>query len=287
MNTAINDKLDLLIALAAKDCGNDDVEMFRSLDTSDVNLGNNFYAKQRRAINKYKRKPAITLIRKCLIRVAVALMAILSFGFMTVMAMPDLKEAVFEAVVEWYDNHISIRFEPSGGKNNEPTDTTTSTTTSSTSTTTSSTSTSSTSTTTSSTSTSTSSTPSGITGESDSSNSAITPPTRIEKVMKPTYIPEGAEEDLVTSNKIVVTIDYYIGDDVDLSFSQRLLDNNGVFFDDNVISYDIEVNGYSAVLLEFESGMKAIAWTDGAYYYYILSTISDVNELIKIASSVR
>ena len=268
MNTAINDKLDLLIALAAKDCGNDDVEMFRSLDTSDVNLGNNFYAKQRRTINKYKRKPAITLIRKCLIRVAVALMAILSFGFMTVMAMPDLKEAVFEAVVEWYDNHISIRFEPSGGKNNEPTDTTTSTTTSSTS-------------------TSTSSTPSGITGESDSSNSAITPPTIIEKVMKPTYIPEGAEEDLVTSNKIVVTIDYYIGDDVVLSFSQRLLDNNGVFFDDNVISYDIEVNGYSAVLLEFESGMKAIAWTDGAYYYYILSTISDVNELIKIASSVR
>ena len=269
MNTAINDKLDLLIALAAKDCGNDDVEMFRSLDTSDVNLGNNFYAKQRRTINKYKRKPAITLIRKCLIRVAVALMAILSFGFMTVMAMPDLKEAVFEAVVEWYDNHISIRFEPSGGKNNEPTDTTTSTTTSSTS-------------------TSTSSTPSGITGESDSSNSAITPPTIIEKVMKPTYIPEGAEEDIVTINKAVVTIDYYIGDDWIMSYYQAPYSNDDKLFDNNVsISYDIKVNGYSAVLLEFESGMKAIAWTDGAYYYDIFSTISDVNELIKIASSVR
>ena len=61
MNTEINDKLDVLIALSAKDCGNDDVEMFRSLDKSDVNLGKNFYAKQRRIVNKYERKPTVTL----------------------------------------------------------------------------------------------------------------------------------------------------------------------------------------------------------------------------------
>lgn len=98
MNTEINDKLDVLIALSAKDCGNDDVEMFRSLDKSDVNLGKNFYAKQRRIVNKYERKPTVTLLRKCLIRVAVALMALMSVGFLTVMAVPDLREAVFEAV---------------------------------------------------------------------------------------------------------------------------------------------------------------------------------------------
>lgn len=99
MNTEINDKLDVLIALSAKDCGNDDVEIFRSLDTSNVSLERNFYAKQRRTINKYKRRPTVTLLRKCLIRVAVALMALMSVGFLTVMAVPDLREAVFEAVI--------------------------------------------------------------------------------------------------------------------------------------------------------------------------------------------
>ena len=38
MNTEINDKLDVLIALSAKDCGNDDVEMFLSLTNTNVNL---------------------------------------------------------------------------------------------------------------------------------------------------------------------------------------------------------------------------------------------------------
>lgn len=98
MNTEINDKLDVLIALSAKDCGNDDVEIFRSLDTSDINLGKIFYAKQRRTINKYERKTTVTLLRKCLIRVAVALMALMSVGFLTVMAVPDIGASIFIVV---------------------------------------------------------------------------------------------------------------------------------------------------------------------------------------------
>lgn len=48
MSTEAGDKLDLLIAFAARDCGNDDVEMFRELDTSGVTLSDSFYAGQRR-----------------------------------------------------------------------------------------------------------------------------------------------------------------------------------------------------------------------------------------------
>lgn len=264
MNTEINDKLDVLIALSAKDCGNDDIEIFRSLDTSDINLGKDFYAKQRRTINKYECKTTVTLLRKCLIRVAVALMALMSVGFLTVMAVSDLREAVFEAVVEWYDNYVSIRFEPSGGENNEPTDITSST---SSSTTTSS---------------------SGINGESDSTNTAITPPTTIEKVMKPTYIPEGAEEDIVKDSKAGIVIDYYLGDDVILSFIQTLYKDKDKLYDNKAsISYDVDVNGYNAIALEFESGGWAIIWTNGAYYYYVHSAIFDIDELLKVASSVR
>lgn len=100
MNTEINDKLDLMIAYSAKECGSDDVEMFRSLDTTKVSLSKEFYIKKNRTISRYKRKPALAVLRKCLVRAAVALMAVMAFGFLTVMAIPDLREAVFEAVVE-------------------------------------------------------------------------------------------------------------------------------------------------------------------------------------------
>ena len=224
-----------------------------SLDKSDVNLGKNFYAKQRRIVNKYEREPTVTLLRKCLIRVAVALMALMSVGFLTVMAVPDLREAVFEAVVEWYDNYVSIRFEPSHGENKEPTDTTSS----------------------------------EITGEPGSLNVEITPPTIIEKVMKPTYIPKGAEEEVVTNNKFMVIIDYYLGDDLILSFTQTPYNSKDKLFDNKAsISREIDVNGYSAVILEFESDGQAIIWTDGVYYYYIHSTILDINELMNAAISV-
>lgn len=97
MNIEIGDKLDLLIAFSANDCGNDDVEMFRNLDTSDVTLSNEFYARLRRLINRYKRKPTLTLTRKFLVRVAVALMAIMSIGFLTAMAIPNVRNAIFDS----------------------------------------------------------------------------------------------------------------------------------------------------------------------------------------------
>ncbi len=255
MNTDIKDKLDVLIALSAKECGNDDVEMFKNLDTSGVELSDGFYAKQRRLINRYKRRPVLIMFRKCLVRVAVALMALMSVGFLTVMAVPDLREAVFEAVVKWYENYVSIRFEPSGGENSDEPDT---------------------------------SLGSGGTYEPSGSDVAITSPTKIEKVMKPTYIPEGAEEDIVKDSKAGVVIDYYLGDDVVLSFLQTLYKDKDKLFDNKAsVSYDIKVNGSNAVLLEFESNGLAIIWTDGDYYYYVYSIKLDIDELIRVASSVR
>lgn len=257
MNTEINDKLDLLIAFSANDCGKDDVEMFRNLDTSGVILSDDFYVRQRRLINRYKRKPTLTLFRKCLVRVAVALMAIMSIGFLTAMAIPNVRNAIFDAVVEWYENYISVRFEPNYGENTDKTDT--------------------------------SSVIPG-TDNHESSDIAITPPTKIEKVMKPMYVPNGVEEDIVANNKTVAIIDYYLGDDLILSFTQTLYNNRDMLYDNKVsTSYDIDINGYNALALELEgeSNNKAIIWTDGVYYYYIHSTLLDFDELTRVAASVE
>lgn len=48
------------------------------------------------------------------VRIAVALMALMSLCVITVVAIPDLREAVSGAVVEWYKDCISVKFEPDG-----------------------------------------------------------------------------------------------------------------------------------------------------------------------------
>ena len=258
MNTEMNDKLDLLIAFSATDCGNDDVEMFKNLDTSGVTFSEDFYVKQRRLINKYKRKPALILLRKCFVRVAVVLMAMMSIAFLTAMATPNVRNAIFDAVVEWYDDHISVRFEPNSGTSSDESDTLSS------------------------------SEVTDYTDCLDDSHTALTPPDTIEKVMKPSYAPKDVEEDIVTNNRFTVVIDYYLGDDLILSFTQALYDDRDKLYDNKVgVSHSIEVNGYRAVVLELESNGLEIIWTDGVYYYDVYSTTIDLDELIKVASSVQ
>lgn len=252
MNTEINDKLDLMIAYSAKECGSDDVEMFRSLDTTEVSLSKEFYIKKNRTISRYKRKPALAVLRKCLVRAAVALMAVMAFGFLTVMAIPDLREAVFEAVVEWYENYISIRFEPGESAASESADKA-----------------------------------SDTNGEPGSEQIAV-PPTTIEKVMKPTYIPDGAEEDVVISNKTSVMIDYYIGDELCCNFGQYLLKDGGERFDNTAVEVSsTEICGYTASIIKYADNVtKGIAWTDGEYYYHILTETLDMEDIMKMAQSI-
>lgn len=149
MNTELNDKLDLIIAWAARDCENDEAEKFKNIDTSGVVLSAGFYARKRRLIGRYKLRPALAVCRKCFVRVAVALMALMSIGFLTVMAIPNVRNAMFDAVVEWYEDYVSVRFEPSGAQ--EPDGT------------------------------------SDI--DPDTTVASVTPPTKIEKIMKPTLRP--------------------------------------------------------------------------------------------------
>lgn len=248
MKTELNDKLDLLIAWAARDCENDEAEKFKNIDTSGVVLSAGFYARKRRLIGRYKLRPALAVCRKCFVRVAVVLMALMSIGFLTVMAIPNVRNAMFDAVVEWYENYVSVRFEPSGAQ--EPDGT------------------------------------SDI--DPDTTSASVTPPTKIEKIMKPTYIPQGAEEDIVLCNMINMTIDYYSGDDMIMSFAQTVFANGERLLDNGIPDMrNIEINGNSAVTFRHDSEGDVVIWTDGEYYYHLSSTVLGIDELVKIASSVK
>ena len=105
------DKLDYLIALASIGCGDDDVEWFNNLDTSTVVFDQSFYRIRDRKIRRYKRKPFVNAFKKVMSRVAVAILAIISAGTLAVAAIPSLREAVFGAIVEWYEDYLTINYE--------------------------------------------------------------------------------------------------------------------------------------------------------------------------------
>lgn len=114
MNTWTDDKLDMLICLAARECGNDDVEAFDNTDTGDTKLSHGFYARARRTVSRYRHRTMLKTLHRVSVRIAVALMALMSLCVITVVAIPDLREAVRGAVVEWYNDCISVKFEPDG-----------------------------------------------------------------------------------------------------------------------------------------------------------------------------
>lgn len=112
MNTWTDDKLDMLICLAARQCGNDDVEAFDNTDTNDIKLSHGFYARARRTVSRYRHRTMMKTLHRVSVRIAVALMALMSLCVITVVAIPDLRHAVSGAVVEWYNDCISVKFEP-------------------------------------------------------------------------------------------------------------------------------------------------------------------------------
>ncbi len=244
MNTELNDKLDLIIAWAARDCENDEAEKFKNIDTSGVVLSAGFYARKRRLIGRYKLRPALAVCRKCFVRVAVALMALMSIGFLTVMAIPDVRNAMFDAVVEWYEDYIAVRLDP--GKDGDHTGE----------------------------------------GTSSSAGGALT---RVERAMKPTYIPQqNVEEDVIRNSESGVVIDYYVGDDLILTYYQMIYDGSETLIDSDISDmYDTEINGNKAVVIKHRSEGYMIIWTDGEYYFQLHSTVFGTDELIKIASSVK
>ena len=90
------------------------------------------------------------------------------------------------------------------------------------------------------------------------------------------------------NNKSSVVIDYFLGDDLILSFSQTIFDDREKLFDNiGLNACEIVIDGYKAVAFEYETEGYAIIWTDGEYYYQVCSTTIDKDELIKVASSVR
>lgn len=120
-----SDKFDHLIALAAMKCAEEDAKELNELDTSSVKFDPSYYRKRAKMINGRKRRPALKRARTVTLRVAAAIMIISMLGCVMIGCVPEWREAIFGAIVEWYDSFFAVRFETPGGSEpeTEPTDT--------------------------------------------------------------------------------------------------------------------------------------------------------------------
>lgn len=252
------DKLDMIIALAAKDCGNDDVELLDNLDVSEVALDKHFHRRKTRIVEKHKRYPTMLALKKGILRVAIVLMVIMSLGFTTIMAISPMRTAVFEVVIKWYEDYITIRYEPtnkevndaSGGEGNE------------------------------------------IKNNDENppiNDSVIIPPTVIEEVRKPTALPKNVVEDIVIQNKSFVCIDYYEDGEFAYTFNQMLLKDRDMYLDnEGAIVETVDINGDSGTVIQHtEFSGISIVWSDGEYIYQMITQSTNLDELIHLCRSVQ
>ena len=262
------DKLDYLIGLASVGCGDDDVEMFNNLDTSKVVLDEEFYRVRDRRIRKHKRAPFVKTMRRVLARVAIFILAVVSATTVTVSAIPSLRKAVFNAIVEWYENYLTINYELPESETSETER----------------------------------ETDAGSETEADSSEETeenseteseteteVTRPKEIEEIKKPTYYQDGLFEDLVVQTKNQVIFDYYLGEELFYSYKQIVFNEDEMYVDnESAVVNNIEINGLLAYLVEYtDLSSKEIIWTDGFYIYQLYAVSCDLEILIAVAESIK
>ena len=237
-----NDKLDLLIKLSFCDYKWPEVEEFKNLDDSNVVLSNRYYAKKKRIINKYKRRPAVMKFKKVMSVVSAACFVIvLSLGI-SVVSVSSLRNAVWNAIVEWYEDFITVRY--------------------------------------------------GVGDDDylqDSRAVAVTPPISIETVKKPTYLPEGVEEKVVSEGKIKVLFQYFDNNNYAFSYAQTILKEKDKYFDNETVRIkEINVDQNKYLLIEYvDKSEKILLWDDKTYIYEIMFSGDNLDEMIKIAQSVE
>lgn len=245
-----SDKFDHLIALAATKCIQEETQALNALDTSTVVFDPSYYRKRNRYINQCKRRSTMKFTKTLAIRIAAALMIMLALGCVLIGCVPEWRQAIYDAIVEWYDNCFTVRYEDPDGKEKETT---------------------------------------YVEETTDANVPVSNAPTIIENVRKPSDLPEGVWEDVVMNNPTKIIIDYYFGDKHQFTYIQTILKPNDKFVDneDMDVSY-ITINGHNATVVEHTDKKDInILWNDSLYSYHILSTECNLDVLIQYAESVK
>ena len=114
-----SDKLDHLITLAAMKCAEDDAKKLQDLDTSDVKFDRSYEKKKNKMIRKYKDAPGRARVRIKTIRLVAAVMVIVTMLCVLIGCVPRLRQAIYDAIVGWYEKYFTVSYESPSGEPQE------------------------------------------------------------------------------------------------------------------------------------------------------------------------
>ena len=184
--------------------------------------------------------------------VAAALIA-MSLALVILLSVSATREAIFNAVVEWYEEYFTVQF---GGEQ------------------------------------------SGSSGAPEATEPippettekpAPTPPATVEEIRKPTYLPNGVEEEIVIESWSGGLYEYYSGDDFVGSFRQAVLTDSKKYFDsEGAITENVFINDYTGLLITYEKKENILlVWSDEEYVYIFETEVLSVEDIISMAESVK
>lgn len=228
--------------------GNDpDLELLDSIDDSEVVLSERFYERKKAVLDAYKGISRARSFKRTMISIAVAALIVISIVCVTVACVSTLRNAVWNAIVEWYEDYITVKYEPPKA-------------------------------------------------ESESDIETVTqapPPTKIETVRKPTYLPDGVEERVVLQSSAMLLSDYFINDEWVFGYRQSILTNNDKYIgESSAVIKTVYINGGQAYIVSSDNVMEnndyTLIWNDEIYMYriYYSNKISE-REITRIAESIE
>ena len=111
------DKYDYLIALATLDARDDDIQMFKELDDSDVVLSDRIQKKIEKLIRREStyRDFGFKQFKQILSKAAIIMLVVISVMFAAMMSISAIRTAIWEIVTEWYEEYVAIGYEPEEG----------------------------------------------------------------------------------------------------------------------------------------------------------------------------
>ena len=240
------DKLDILIGLAVDGFENEDIKHILKSDLSEITFTDRYYRRKRRVINGYVLKKQLIEAKKVASKVAIVMLCILSAAFITVMSVSALRNAIWETIVEWYDDYISIRFEAPINDTEEDVDN----------------------------------------RKSSNNVELSPPIEILEYRKPQYIPERTEEEVVLKSVTSYIVDYYLGDDLCFSYNQSLLNGSEKNFNNEDGVIYSIKIKDYTANVVENSvNDNLMIIWEDGVYFYFLLSYL-DIDETIKIAESI-
>lgn len=266
MNDITNSKLDLIWTIAAEEYVQDLVRESR-IPREDAVMDEWTRAKILRMIrkehNRTKRRPIWKALRIAL----VACLVLATLALAACIALPTVREAIWKVVLEWGDESVKINFVPADDPDDSSaalitTDPATSTTTVTTT---------------------------EPTDEPDPEPPAVEPPSSIQEVNIPGYVPAGYTVQSSASRKVYMVSYYDTEGNVSFTFKQTTIPLGSEGDSQEGNPANIIVNGLNAVLITYTDNpnLYVLYWQDSQYRYSIYGTFNNQSELLQMATSVQ